>query len=94
MVFTKLKKIVKFEFVEHTDMKIRECCDGMKSMIRENTFWISNISQKGWIKVIEHDGTMELGKNPKLHNYDITHCPFCGVQIEEQMDLSNGSSSN
>ena len=37
-------------------MKIRECCDGMKTMIRENAFWISSISQKGWLKVIEHDG--------------------------------------
>lgn len=74
-------------------MKIRECCDGMKTIIRENTFWISTISQNGWIKVIEHDGTMELGKDPKLHNYDITYCPFCGVKIEEQVDPINESSS-
>jgi hypothetical protein len=67
-------------------MKIRECCDGMKTMIRENTFWISSISQKGWLKVIEHDGTMELGIDPKLHNYDIIYCPFCGIQIEWQAD--------
>jgi len=65
-------------------MKIRECCDGMKTMIKENTFWISDISQKGWMEVIEHDDTMELGKDPKLHNYDITHCPFCVVQIENE----------
>ncbi|WP_458744138.1 hypothetical protein [Candidatus Nitrosocosmicus sp. T] len=51
-------------------------------MLSENTFTISSISEKGWIKIIEHDGTMELGTDPKLHNYDITHCPFCGVQIE------------
>jgi len=69
-------------------MKILECCDGMKTMIKENTFSISNISQKGWLKVIEHDGTMELGTDPELHNYDITHCPFCGTQIEEQSDPS------
>ncbi len=75
-------------------MRIRECCDGMRIMIRENTFCISNISQKGWMKVIEHDGTMELGNEPKLHNYDITHCPFCGVKIEENMDPINESDSN
>ena len=75
------------------DMKIRECCDGMKTMIRENTFWISNITQKGWMKVLEHDGTMELGKDPKLHNYDIIHCPFCGFQIEEQADSYNKTDS-
>lgn len=74
-------------------MKIRECCDGMKTMMRENTFWISTISQKGWMKVIEHDGTMELGTDPKLHNYDIIHCPFCGIQIEEQADSSNKTDS-
>jgi hypothetical protein len=65
-------------------MKIRECCDGMKTIIKENTFRISTISQKGWMKVIEHDDTMVLGKDPKLHNYDVTHCPFCGVQIENE----------
>jgi hypothetical protein len=69
-------------------MRIRECCDGMKTMIKENIFWISNISQKGWLKVLEHDGTMELRIDPKLHNYDITHYPFCGIQIEEQIDPS------
>jgi hypothetical protein len=63
-------------------MKIQECCEGMKTMLSENTFAISSISKKGWIKIIEHNGTMELEKDPKLHNYDITHCPFCGVQIE------------
>jgi hypothetical protein len=63
-------------------MNIRECCDGMKTMLSENTFVISNISHKGWLKVIEHDGTMQLGKDPNLHNYDITHCPFCGLVIE------------
>lgn len=63
-------------------MKIRECCEGMQNMLKENTFSVSNISQKGWIKVIEHDGTLELGKDPKLHNYDIIHCPFCGIKIE------------
>ena len=72
-------------------MKIRECCDGMKIMIAENTFAISTISQKGWMKVLEHDGTMELGKDPKPHNYDITHCPFCGVMVEEQSDPSNNT---
>jgi hypothetical protein len=65
-------------------MNIRECCDGMKTMLSENTFAISNISQKGWLKVIEHDGTMQLGENPRLHNYDITHCPFCGLYIKGQ----------
>jgi len=65
-------------------MKIRECCDEVKTMIKENTIWISSISQKEWIKVIEHDGTMELGSDPKLHNYDITNSPFCGIQIERQ----------
>ena len=58
-------------------------------MIRENTFWISNISQKGWMKVLEHDGSNGIGKESKLHNYDITDCPFCGIQIEEQADSSN-----
>lgn len=67
-------------------MKVQECGDGMKTMIKENTFWISNISQKEWLKVIEHDGTMELIIDPKLHNYDITHFPFCGIQIEGQAD--------
>ena len=67
-------------------MKVQECCDGMKTMIKENTFWISSISQKGWLKVIEHDGTMELIIDPKLHNYDITHFPFCGIQIVGQAD--------
>lgn len=76
--------MLNFNLHKNVYMKIRECCDGMKTMIKENTFWISNISQKGWLKVIEHNGTMELGINPKLHNYDITHCPFCGNQIEEQ----------
>ena len=42
-------------------MNIRRCCDGMKTMISENTFEILNISQKGWLKAIEHDGTMQLG---------------------------------
>ncbi len=56
-------------------------------MIKENTFWISSISQKGWLKVIEHDGTMGLNIDPKLHNYDITHCPFCGIQIEGQAEI-------
>ncbi len=64
------------------NMNIRECCDGMKTMLSENTFTISNISQKGWLKVIEHDGTMQLGRDPKLHNYDITHGPFCGLCIQ------------
>jgi hypothetical protein len=67
-------------------MKVQECCDGIKSMIKENTFAISSISQKGWLKVIEHDNTMELGIDPKLHNYDITYCPFCGTQIKGQAD--------
>lgn len=67
-------------------MKIRECCDEIKTMIKENTFWISSISQKEWIKVIEHDGTIELGSDPKLHNYDITNSPFCGIQIEGKAD--------
>ena len=67
-------------------MKVQECCDGMKTMIKENTFRISSISQKGWLKVIEHYGTMGLNIDPKLHNYDITHCPFCGIQIEGQAD--------
>jgi hypothetical protein len=67
-------------------MKVQECGDGMKTMIKENTFWISRISQKEWLKVIEHDGTMELIIDPKLHNYDITHFPFCGIQIEGQAD--------
>lgn len=69
-------------------------CDGMKTMRSENRFAISSISEKGWIKIIEHNGTMELGKDPKLHNYDINHCPFCGVQIEEQLDPINESNSN
>jgi predicted nucleic acid-binding Zn ribbon protein len=94
LVLTKLKKIVIFAFLIDIDMRIRECCDGMRIMIRENTFCISNISQKGWMKVIEHDGTMELGNEPKLHNYDITHCPFCGVKIEENMDPINESDFN
>jgi hypothetical protein len=67
-------------------MKILECCDEIKTVIKENTFWISSISQKQWLKVIEHDGTIELGSDPKLHNYDITHSPFCGIQIEGQAD--------
>lgn len=53
-------------------------------MLSENTSTISNISQKGWIKVTEHDGTMQLEKDPKLHNYNITHCPFCELCIERQ----------
>lgn len=46
-------------------MKIRECRDGIKTMIRENTFWISNISQEGWMKVLEHNGTNGIGKRSK-----------------------------
>jgi hypothetical protein len=46
-------------------LKIRECCDGIKTMIRENTFRISNISQKGWMKVLEHDGINGIGKRSK-----------------------------
>lgn len=74
-------------------MKVQECCDGMKTMIKENTFWISSISQKGWLKVIEHDGTMGLNIDPKLHNYDITHCPFCGIQIEGQAEIRSPNRS-
>lgn len=62
-------------------------------MIKENTFWISSISQKGWLKVIEHDGTMGLNIDPKLHNYDITHCPFCGIQIEGQAEIRSPNRS-
>jgi len=65
----------------------------MKTMIKENTFWISSISQKGWLKVIEHDGTMGLNIDPKLHNYDITHCPFCGIQIEGQAEIRSPNRS-
>jgi hypothetical protein len=46
-------------------MKIRECRDGIKTTVRENIFWISNISQKGWMKVLEHDGTNGVGKRSK-----------------------------
>ena len=47
------------------DIKIRECRDGMRIMTRENTFWISNIFQKGWMKVLEHDGTNGIEKRSK-----------------------------
>jgi len=30
--------------------------------------------------MVEHDGFIELRKDPN-YNYDITHCPFCGVVI-------------
>lgn len=74
-------------------MDIKECCEGMKEMIEHNTFLISSISGKGWVKLIEHDGTLDLGKEPVLHNYDITYCPFCGMKIEKQVDLFNKTDS-
>lgn len=58
----------------------------MKTMIKENTFTVSSISKKGCLKAIEHDSTIRLGSDPKLHNYDTTHCPFCGIQIKVQAD--------
>ena len=78
--------MVKIEFALNGIMKIQECCKEMKTMIKENTFAISSISQKGWLKVIEQDNTMELGTNSKLHNYDTTYCPFCGIQVKGQAD--------
>ena len=74
-------------------MNIRECCNGMKTMLKEKTFSVSGISRKGWIKVIEHDGSLELGENPKHHNYDITHCPFCGTKLQREVDLFNKTDS-
>jgi len=58
----------------------------MKAMIVENTLTISSIGQKGWLKVIEHKSMMESGSYPKLHNYDITSCAFCGILIKGQAD--------
>jgi hypothetical protein len=53
-------------------------------MLSDNTFSASSISNKGWMKVIEHDGTMNLGENPIHHNYNnISYCPFCGSKIEK-----------
>ncbi|MDN5847144.1 MAG: hypothetical protein L0H53_12825 [Candidatus Nitrosocosmicus sp.] len=34
-----------------------------------------------------------LETDSKLHNYDITHCSFCGAKIKEQTDPSNEYSS-
>ena len=55
-------------------MNIRECCVGMKTMLSENRFVISNISQKGWLKVIERILSI-------THQHDIDGL-FCGVILK------------
>ena len=66
-------------------MSIRECCSAMTTMLTDNTFKASSISKKGWMKVLKHNGTMNLGREPIHYNYDnISYCPFCDSKIENK----------
>lgn len=65
--------------------KLKECCVGMSCMLKDNTLTISDISKRGWIKVLVHDGTTGLGLNPIAKDYEnISYCPFCGKRLEKQ----------
>ena len=67
--------------------QIKECCIGMASMLNDKTLTISDISKRGWIKVLVHDGTTGLGLNPVAKDYNnISYCPFCGNRIEKRWE--------
>ena len=68
--------------------RINICCPGMRDMVDNQTLAISNMSHSGWIKVLQHNGTEEIGENPIRFNYNnIQYCPFCG----NNLGLSNNN---
>ncbi len=65
-----------------SNSNIRICCPAMETMINDQTIAISNMSNLPWIKILQHNGTEEIGENPVRFNYNnIRFCPFCGSEI-------------
>jgi hypothetical protein len=68
-----------------SQLDIKECCSGMRSMISDGTLYIDSMTNLGWIKSLKHDGTEELGNNPVVVNYNIIkYCPFCSSEIQKK----------